>query len=98
MTIKTVCNNKKIERLPKKMFEFSKSVKMCQPDKDKPILVGWFRKEHKKWLSESSEEIEFEEIYVTSSRWMKSSKWNGYVSQLTFPSIDSLMMFVLTFR
>ena len=88
----------KIDRLPKVMCQFSKKMKIYQPKYEEPILMGWFTNKHKRWLEDQEPLIIYHPVFVDASRFMKTSRWDGYVYRAIFPSIDLLVMFILTFR
>lgn len=84
-------------RLPKTMCQFSKEMKVYQPDPTQPVLMGWFQSKHKKWFDSQDSIFDIEEVYVEQRKYMKT-RWNGYVSKVTFPDMDNLLLFILTFR
>ena len=85
-------------RLPKKMNQFSDSLRVYQPSADKPVLRGWFTFTQRKWMDGLSPSARGSLIYVKSKKFMRNSNWNGYINQFILNNQDEVLMFFLTFK
>lgn len=101
--IQYLTTNRTIERIPSKLnlCEFSPSIKLCQRHKGQPVLFGWASSKQKKWLEEQEFSVVISDLYVKSSKYIRrhrSSRWDGFIYEVEFPSMAELLLFVLTFR
>lgn len=101
--IQYLTTNRTIERIPPNLnlCEFSPSIKLCQRHKGRSILFGWANLEQRKWLEEQEFSVIISNLFVKSSKYTRrrrSSRWDGFIYEVEFPSMAELLLFVLTFR